>query len=412
MATDEELLRKWMPQVRYDSLEAFFADHPLQMLVNPGNTLRRAPRDGRDGDLLATAPNIAVGWPTYADGEDGAESDRLGIMGRDYRTQYVALRKAQPDLKNKLVARAVRDPESGQLWLQYWLWYLYNDYHLAFNAGLHEGDWEMVQLGMDGEQPTVAVYAQHDQAERRDWSNVRKTPDGRPLVFSARGSHASYFDPGLYETEAWYDVCDGERQANSTDLVILLEDDLPGWAKWQGQWGDTEAPIKRVFSPSPKGPIKQTEKWLHPGRWADGAGERRTPGTPKAAPPISVARAEDRVVLEFDFANLDDTARPVVIVVNVNAAELETEPPRTFTFNVEDQRSGRIETTITLAPGVAYEARIAVTTKDGKPSAPLIMPVDPPRKLRTTVLTRIATIVRPVQEVIIRIFRRRGAEGP
>jgi hypothetical protein len=157
MATDEELLLRFMPKVCYDSLEAFFADHPLQMLVNPGNTLRREPKGGRDGELLATAPNIELGWPKYPDGKAGAETDRLGIKGRDYRTQYVALRKARPDLKNKLVARAVRDPDSKQLWLQYWLWYIYNDYHLAFNAGLHEGDWEMVQLGMDGEQPELAV---------------------------------------------------------------------------------------------------------------------------------------------------------------------------------------------------------------------------------------------------------------
>lgn len=74
----------------------------------------------------------------------------------------------------------MRDPDSGQLWLQYWLWYIYNDYHLAFNAGLHEGDWEMVQVGMDGDEPKVAVYAQHDQAERRDWSLVRKTPEPGP----------------------------------------------------------------------------------------------------------------------------------------------------------------------------------------------------------------------------------------
>jgi hypothetical protein len=171
-------------------------------------------------------------------------------------------------------------------------------------------------------------------------------------------------------------------------------------------------PIKRVFSPSPKGPIKQTEKWCHPGRWADRAGERRTPGRPKAAPPINVVRVEDRVVLEFDFGNLDDTAQPVAVVVNANATNLKTEPPRTFTFNVEDQRSARIETTIKLAPGVTYEARIAVTTKDGKPSAPLIMPLDPPRTPRTTVLTRIATILRPLQERIIHLFNKPRGEGP
>jgi hypothetical protein len=153
--TDEELLQRFMPKVSYDSLEAFFADHPLQMLVNPGNTLRRAPSGGRDGEVLATAPHITLEWPNYAGNKDGKDTDLVGIRGRDYRTQYVALRKAHPELKNKLIARAVRDPQSGQLWLQYWLWYIYNDYHLAFNAGLHEGDWEMVQLGMKGETPDV-----------------------------------------------------------------------------------------------------------------------------------------------------------------------------------------------------------------------------------------------------------------
>jgi hypothetical protein len=103
--------------VCYDSLDAFFADHPLQMLVNSGNTLRRGPAGGREGELLATAPRIELGWPTYLDGTDGAETDRLGIKGRDYRTQYVALRKARPELKNKLVARAARDPDDGKLWL-------------------------------------------------------------------------------------------------------------------------------------------------------------------------------------------------------------------------------------------------------------------------------------------------------
>ena len=96
--TDEELLLRFMPKVCYDSLEAYFADDPLQMLVNPGNTLRRGPTGGRDGELLSTAPNIELDWPKYPDGKAGAESDRLGIKGRDYRTQYVALRMARPDL--------------------------------------------------------------------------------------------------------------------------------------------------------------------------------------------------------------------------------------------------------------------------------------------------------------------------
>ena len=125
----------------------------------------------------------------------------------------MALRKARPELRNKIVARAVRDPDTGQLWLQYWLWYIYNDYQLAFNVGLHEGDWEMIQLGLKDEVPVLAVYAQHDVAEKRPWDRVQKTgPNGEtPLVFSGRGSHASYFEAGLFETQAWIDIADGKR---------------------------------------------------------------------------------------------------------------------------------------------------------------------------------------------------------
>ena len=156
------------------------------MVVNPGNTLRRGGANGKviaaaparagapappagtprlwwDGDGGAPAKTLSLGWPKYSEGTNGEAGDRLSIAGRDYRTQYVALRKARPDLRNKIVARAVRDPDTGQLWLQYWFWYVYNDYQLAFNVGLHEGDWEMIQLGLRDEVPVVAVYAQHDR---------------------------------------------------------------------------------------------------------------------------------------------------------------------------------------------------------------------------------------------------------
>src|SRR5215203_4115453 len=113
MATDEELLARYLPKLCYDSLEAFFADHPLQMLVNPGNTLRRGPAHGRDGAVLVTAPDIELGWPQYRGGEVGAASDRLGIKGRDYHTQYVAPPQGSPRPEEQ--ARRARRPRSRQL---------------------------------------------------------------------------------------------------------------------------------------------------------------------------------------------------------------------------------------------------------------------------------------------------------
>jgi hypothetical protein len=62
----------------------------------------------------------------------------------------------------------------GKLALQYWLYYVYNDWN-----NLHEGDWEMVQLVFDApdaraaleQEPTSIGYSQHEGAERADWAD-------------------------------------------------------------------------------------------------------------------------------------------------------------------------------------------------------------------------------------------------
>jgi hypothetical protein len=435
MASDAELLERFKPKLCYDSLEAFFSDDPSQMVLNPGNTRRRG---GANGAVLAAATprpgtkptpgvprlwwdsgsepgpanTLALGWPKYSEGTGGQDGDRLSIAGKDYRTQYVALRKERPELRNKIVARAVRDPDTGATWLQYWFWYFYNDYQLAFNVGLHEGDWEMIALELKDEVPVLAVYAQHDVAEKRPWDRVQKTgPNGvTPLVFSSRGSHASYFEAGLFETQAWIDIADGKRSAKQTDLIIL-GDDLPEWAQWQGRWGDTEPRIRGLHTPSPTGPVMHGDQWSNPSRWAQTAAQR-VARTPANAPPIDVARENNHVVVKFDFKRLG-AAAPAAILINVNSPEVPNEPPRTFTFNVEDQRAGTINTAITLVPQRRYIAAIAVTSRDGVPSAPLIVTIEAKVSTKRMVTARVGKVVQPVVEKLRDLLgRRRGSDGP
>ena len=60
----------------------------------------------------------------------------------------------------------------GRLALQYWLFYVYNDWN-----NLHEGDWEMIQLLFDADnarqalvgRPTAIGYSQHEGAEEAGW---------------------------------------------------------------------------------------------------------------------------------------------------------------------------------------------------------------------------------------------------
>ena len=167
-----------------------------------------------------------LGEVSYANGARAHPGDQISDAPPDYREQYARLRS--PRYANVIYARAATDRES-LLWLQYWFWYFYNDERLAFDIGAHEGDWEMIQLRLAGEggTPDLAVYAQHARAERRPWDLVARAT-GRPetpLVYVGRGSHTSYFEPGLHVTDVWYDIVDGARPAPAARLEFL--DDLP-----------------------------------------------------------------------------------------------------------------------------------------------------------------------------------------
>jgi hypothetical protein len=77
----------------------------------------------------------------------------------------------------------------GRIALQYWYLYAYND-----AGNYHEGDWEMAAVELDANgQPVRAGYSGHQGGFRRPWERVEKIGD-RPLVYSARGSHAAYFE--------------------------------------------------------------------------------------------------------------------------------------------------------------------------------------------------------------------------
>jgi len=54
MGDHDDLLRRFQPGMRYDSMEQFFADSAEEWTANPGNELRRADTSSAPGDLLAS----------------------------------------------------------------------------------------------------------------------------------------------------------------------------------------------------------------------------------------------------------------------------------------------------------------------------------------------------------------------
>ncbi len=112
--------------------------------------------------------------------------------------------------------------------VQYWLFYPYNDWNARTAVGrvdeTHEGDWELVAVGLDGDHaPVFVAYSAHCGGTWRPWSHARVvsgttrtsvvvTNDpaeaSHPLVAVALGSHANYPTPG--EREPDWAACGAE----------------------------------------------------------------------------------------------------------------------------------------------------------------------------------------------------------
>jgi hypothetical protein len=358
---DTELLAHFQPVVRYDSSETFFADAVEIMAgANDAFQLTRG-----DNALIAPAPVSAalLAASAYTNGRPVEPGDRLGATRRDYREQAYELHP-HPDLRNVVYGHVARD-SGGRVWLQYWYFYLYNDASFAGNIGLHEGDWEMVQLRMAGEQPDLAVYAQHDYCEQREWSQVEREGPA-PVVYPGRGTHASYFEPGLHRTAVWWDIVDGLRPAPPLRLVVL-DDQPPGWVAWPGRWGATQPRIPAIDSWSPVGPA-QHEQWSDPGKLlAKARGHERR--EPPPAPSVRVRRRLGRLALAFDLeAPPEGLDRPDRLVVTVNSPD-EQAPPSTYTFTIDNALRGRLLSTRELDPLCGYDVHTSIVDVTGKASA-------------------------------------------
>lgn len=167
----------------------------------------------------------------------------------------------------------------GHTIIQYWLFYLYNDFH-----NKHEGDWELIQvvLGPDG-RPRFAAYAQHNTYTWRDWSEVlvetrageheSQPGEEHPRVYVARGSHASYFQyaAGGYGLDRVVDA--REFVIPRVQLLPMNEGAEPatfGWLRFPGAWG--EVPSGQPCAGCQRGPVGPAfnaggAKWRTPLTW-------------------------------------------------------------------------------------------------------------------------------------------------
>ena len=356
-----QLLRRHTPVLRYDSQEPYFADAASEWTDNPGNQLKRA-----DGTVIAAAtptggqPTLSLeylGPVRYANGDAVLAGDRIGVTSKHYAAEARAMH-AQPKYANRVYGHSATGSD-GRLWLAYWFFYFYNDYNLVgpfIKAGLHEGDWEMIQLRLDptGAVPDLAVYAQHAHAGQLPWNQVERVGE-QPVVYPARGSHASYFSADVHWTGHWFDFADGKRPAPPLMLEILSDvAGADGWALWPGMWGGT-TPAPNDSNPlddsSPRGPgghaqYKDPDVLLATAAAHDAAlAAAPAPPPPPTAPSVSAVTVGDDLQVTYDT----QIATPSGLVVAVGDLHDPT-PPAIHRLPI-DSRSG----TVTI-PGAGAQA--------------------------------------------------------
>ena len=383
MQTDQDpagLLQRYLPVLRYDSQEPYFADAASEWTDNPGNELRRA-----DGTVLAAATpaggqaKLSLGFlgPAQYPGElPVSGADRIGDPARDYVAQAQALH-AEPQYANRVYGHSATGSD-GRVWLAYWFFYFYNDYNLIgplIKAGLHEGDWEMIQLRLvlGGQVPDLAVYAQHKHAGQRPWNQVERVGD-QPVVYPARGSHASYFSSGVHWTGDWFDFADGKRVGPPLALHIVSDGGADGWAIWPGSWGDTQPPsgdVNPLDDSSPRGPGGHAQ-WEDPTTLLETAAAHEAtigpppPGaTPAPAPTITTAADGNDLHVAYD-THVNNPAGLVVTIGDPHAPH----PPEIHRIPI-DASTGTVVIR-GAASGQPQAIHVSVATRDaaGSPATP------------------------------------------
>jgi hypothetical protein len=375
IALSVNLLEQYKPFLKYDSHEPYFADSAAEWTDNPGNLLKRA-----DGTVLATAENgLSLGFlgPTYGPNAAAAKTDVISNPSRDYAKQARRLH-VEEKYANRVYGHVADD--GGDQWLQYWFFYFYNDYNLIgsfLGAGLHEGDWEMIQVRLRGGAPDLAVYCQHKGATSRDWRQVDRLPGtSRPIVYVARGSHASYFEPGTHWTGHWFDHADGKRR--SPELTLETVDDRDAawrWIQWPGHWGDTKSPGGPLDSDSPVGPATH-KQWAKPSSLVEENPEGIVAAAPvlPAAPRIRAKWDGGRIRVEYE------TVEPATgLVVTANSPD-ESAPPTTETFPI-DAPKGEVVLSAPADPTHAYDLYASVAGANELASDSVrfdLAPISPP----------------------------------
>jgi hypothetical protein len=145
-------------------------------------------------------------------------------------------------------------------YVTYWFFYPYDEFSFPDGVPLqfHEGDWERVSVQLDeNEDPLHVFYYSHDDGMRVPWPEIERF-ETHPVVYSAKGSHASYPGPGSHLTSSGLPdrTNSGPEWHTWNDLLKVEAQPWFGFGGAWGQVGEPHFPVPGKDFTGPLGPSK------------------------------------------------------------------------------------------------------------------------------------------------------------
>jgi len=149
--------------------------------------------------------------------------------------------------------------------VQYWMFYAFNNGDL----NRHEGDWELVQIVFNNNEPSQVMYSQHHSGQKARWDQVDKT-GLHPHVYVAYGSHANYFRSYSGMIGIASDHVGSNGFILTPEQYTLVSMQNMSWLEFRGLWGEIQAEEDIFLGQSgPNGPKYRQEgmMWNTPLEW-------------------------------------------------------------------------------------------------------------------------------------------------
>lgn len=302
-------------------------------------------------DVVLRGPGgESISAPTAADLAGKGEGWYLDLPGNplDPGCSYEQwFDRTSGDRPATVYARVAEDVEAGKTVVQYWFFWVYNDWN-----DKHEGDWEMIQIVLPAATAEAALdvapesiaFAQHEGSETAPWGDSKVHTDGdHVVVYPGMGSHAAYYTQAQWfgKSAAAGFGCDDTRSPGDLvepDVVLLpaTPSGETAWVGFTGRWGQ-KAPS---FNNGPTGPITKTQ-WDEPVAWQVDEGRAGAVPLPPAGGPAVTGFCSLTEAGSLLFIQFLDAPVLVGVVIAALLILLIVVVARTDFFNNDDPELDR-----------------------------------------------------------------------